>query len=119
LNALGSGSGVTLENLRYLGPEAFGEYGNFAIYAGTQQAGIRFGVRLDGTLYSSRGQFENVKITGGAAENLNIESSTGSEWSSTYSNKVSIKILKYTNLASSVYEIISISAGGSIYITNG
>ena len=40
--------------LKYLGPEAFDEYGNFAMYAGTDSDGIRFGVRMDGTVYCSR-----------------------------------------------------------------
>lgn len=38
----------------YFGPNAFGERGCFAIYAGKADA-IHFGVRLDGTLFTDRG----------------------------------------------------------------
>ena len=39
---------------RYLGPNAFGELGRFAIYAGSSGT-IHFGIRLDGTIYADRG----------------------------------------------------------------
>ena len=48
--------------VKYKGPNAFGDLGRFAIYAGNARSGatgsnpgIHFGVRLDGTIYADRG----------------------------------------------------------------
>ena len=54
-----------------LGPEAFGEYGNFAFYAG-EDGVIRFGVRLDGTVYADRLQVRNIHIKGGEVSNVDL-----------------------------------------------
>ena len=57
-----SGNVISGSQLKYLGPEAYGEYGNFAIYAGTKKDGIQFGVRLDGTVFMKRAQLTGVRI---------------------------------------------------------
>jgi len=62
----------------YLGPEAFGEFGKFAIYAGTREKGIQFGVRMDGTVYCNRLQAVQAKIVGGSIDGVimsNMENS--------------------------------------------
>ena len=57
-----------------LGPETFNTYGEFAIYAGDKQ-GIHFGVRLDGTVYGNRAQFDGIRINNSVAVGTTVEHS--------------------------------------------
>lgn len=118
----------------YLGPEAFGTYGNFAIYAGTDTDGINFGVRMDGTVFCKRLQAYEARIVGGNITGaLNTNNSyrygwpqpgvEGSNVSYTVSNEVTITNFTtqngYNGLVDNEKLTAKIEAGGDIHVYQG
>lgn len=136
-----SGSSIALSSgtysgsdLQYLGPEAFGTYGNFAIYAGTEFDGINFGVRMDGTVFCKRLQAQNIKIVGGDVDGATLTNNEdrfgwpapgepGSNVSYRVRNPIIITNFYNQNQAggTTTYEKLAhnVEAGGDVHVYQG